>query len=78
MTSMQLLSVLRGLAIQNEVIMIDFVEYLPLLDDRHYNTGILVNRLMRATLAGIYRAQGRYHGSRLHRAGNAVQQVKSS
>lgn len=53
MTSMQLLSMLRGLAIQNEVIMIDFVEYSPLLDDRHYNTGILINRLMRATLAGI-------------------------
>ncbi len=53
LTSMQLLSMLRGLAIQNEVLMIDFVEYSPLLDDRHYNTGLLVNRLMRATLAGM-------------------------
>ena len=53
LTSMQLLSMLRGLAIQNEVIMVDFFEYSPLLDDRHYNTGILVNQLLRATLAGI-------------------------
>ncbi len=53
LTSIELLTMLRGLAIQNEVIMIDFVEYSPLLDDRHYNTGILVNRLMRVTLAGM-------------------------
>ena len=52
LTSMQMLTMLRGLAIQNEVLMIDFVEYSPLLDDRHYNTGILINRLMRAFLAG--------------------------
>ena len=45
--------ILRGLTIQNEVIGIDFVEYTPLLDDRHYNTGLLVNRLMRVTLAGM-------------------------
>ena len=52
-TAIQALTMLRGLAIQNEVIGIDFVEYTPLLDDRHYNTGLLVNRLMRVTLAGI-------------------------
>ena len=32
--------------------MIDFVEYTPLLDDRHYNTALMVNRMMRAFLAG--------------------------
>ena len=29
------------------------MEYSPLLDDRHYNTGLMVNRLMRVTLAGM-------------------------
>ncbi len=52
-TAIEALTMLRGLAIQNEVIAIDFVEYTPLLDDRHYNTGLLVNRLMRVTLAGM-------------------------
>ena len=50
--AIQALTMIRGLAIQNEVIMIDFVEYSPLLDDRHYNTGLMVNRMMRAFLAG--------------------------
>ena len=53
LTPIQLMTMLRGLAIQNEVIMIDFVEYTPLLDDRHYNTALLVNRLMRSFLAGL-------------------------
>lgn len=53
LTAIEMLTMLRGLAIQNEVAMIDFVEYTPLLDDRHYNTGLLINRLMRATLAGM-------------------------
>ena len=39
--------------IQNEVIAVDFVEYTPLLDDRHYNTGLMVNRMMRVVLAGM-------------------------
>ena len=51
--SIQMLTMLRGLAIQNEIIGIDFVEYTPLLDDRHYNTGIMVNRMMRVVLAGM-------------------------
>ena len=46
------LTMLRGLAIQNEVLLIDFVEYSPLLDDRHYNTALMVNRMMRAFIAG--------------------------
>jgi len=32
--------------------MIDLVEYSPLLDDRHYNTALMVNRMMRAFIAG--------------------------
>ena len=53
LTPAQMMTMLRGLAIQNEVLMIDFVEYTPLLDDRHYNTAILINRLMRSFLAGV-------------------------
>ena len=51
-TAIEALTMVRGLAIQNEVVMIDFVEYSPLLDDRHYNTALMTNRLMRAYLAG--------------------------
>lgn len=53
LTAIEVLTMLRGLAIQNEIIGVDFVEYTPLLDDRHYNTGLLVNRLMRVMLAGM-------------------------
>ena len=53
LTSAQMMTMIRGLAIQNEVIMIDFVEYTPLLDDRHYNTGLMINRMMRVMLAGM-------------------------
>ena len=52
-TAIEALTMLRGLAIQNEVIAVDFVEYTPLLDDRHYNTGLMVNRMMRVVLAGM-------------------------
>jgi len=50
--AIQALTMLRGLAIQNEVLLIDFVEYSPLLDDRHYNTALMINRMMRAFIAG--------------------------
>ena len=53
LTGIEMLTMLRGLAIQNEVIMIDFVEYTPLLDDRHYNTALMINRMMRVVLAGM-------------------------
>lgn len=43
---------LRAVAIQNEVVAIDFNEYNPLLDDRHQTTGVLMDRLMRSFLAG--------------------------
>ncbi len=52
LTPIEMFTILRGLAIQNEVLMIDFVEYTPLLDDRHYNTALMINRMMRAFLAG--------------------------
>jgi arginase family enzyme len=44
---------LRGLAAQNEVIGAEFGEYNPLLDDGHTTTGVVMDRLIRATLAGI-------------------------
>ena len=50
--AIQALTMIRGLAIQNEVLLIDFVEYSPLLDDRHYNTALMINRMMRAFIAG--------------------------
>lgn len=53
LNAIQMLTMLRGLTIQNEVIAIDFVEYTPLLDDRHYNTGLMINRMMRVMLAGM-------------------------
>ena len=36
MTTLQLMQILRKLALQNEILMIDWVEYSPLLDDRRY------------------------------------------
>ena len=53
LNAIQMLTMLRGIAIQNEILGIDFVEYTPLLDDRHYNTGIMINRMMRVVLAGM-------------------------
>ena len=51
-TSKQAITMLRGLAMQNDVAGIEFTEYSPLLDDNHYNTAIVMDRLMRAFLAG--------------------------
>lgn len=50
-TTLQMMRMLRELMLQNEVILIDFVEYSPLLDDRRYNTANVVSRLMRHVLA---------------------------
>ncbi len=52
-TTLQLMKMLRGLALQNEVVLIDFVEYSPLLDDRRYNTANTISRLMRHFLAAL-------------------------
>jgi agmatinase len=32
---------------------IEFIEYNPLMDDKHETTGILVNRMIRSFLAGL-------------------------
>ena len=50
-TTLELMRILRELTLQNEVLLIDFVEYSPLLDDNRYNTAITVSRLMRHVLA---------------------------
>lgn len=49
----QAAQMLRGLAAQNEVIGAEFGEYNPLIDDAKTTTGIVMDRLIRATLAGI-------------------------
>jgi arginase family enzyme len=44
---------LRALAIQNEVVAIEFIEYNPYLDDRVQTTGQLLKRMMRNFLTGL-------------------------
>ena len=51
-TAAQAIRMVRELAIQNEIAVIEFDEYSPLYDDRHYNTALVIDRLMRAFLAG--------------------------
>ena len=51
-TAAQAIRMVRELAIQNEVAIIEFDEYTPLLDDRHYNTALVIDRMMRAFLGG--------------------------
>lgn len=52
MTTEQAMDLVRGLAIQNDVVAVELSEYVPLLDDRHLTGGIQVDRLMRTFLAG--------------------------
>ena len=51
-TSAQAIRMVRELAIQNEVAVIEFDEYSPIYDDTHYNTALVIDRMMRAFLAG--------------------------
>ncbi len=51
-TAAQAIRMVRELAIQNEVAIIEFDEYSPLYDDRHYNTALVIDRMMRAFLGG--------------------------
>lgn len=44
---------LRGIGQQNEIIGAEFGEYNPLVDDAHNTTGIVMDRMIRALLAGI-------------------------
>ncbi|KAI7840689.1 hypothetical protein COHA_005611 [Chlorella ohadii] len=53
LTATQALQLMRAVGIQNEVVAADFMEYFPLLDDGHQTTGIMLDRLIRALLAGI-------------------------
>ena len=50
---MQFMRMLRELFVQNEVVLVDFTEYSPLLDDRHYNTANAINRYMRSILGAL-------------------------
>ena len=52
-TSGQLMNMLRQLCIQNEVVLIDFCEYTPLMDDKRLSTAAVINRTIRACLAGM-------------------------
>jgi agmatinase len=53
MTASQALQLVRAIAIGSDVVAADFIEYTPLLDDRHMTTGVLIDRLIRSLLAGI-------------------------
>ena len=51
-TAAQAIRMVRELAIQNDVSIIEFVEYSPIFDDTHYSTSLVIDRMMRAFLAG--------------------------
>ena len=51
-TAAQAIRMVRELAIQNEVAIIEFDEYSPIYDDKHYNTALVIDRMMRAFLGG--------------------------
>jgi agmatinase len=53
MTASQALQLVRAIAIGSDLVAADFIEYTPLLDDRHMTTGVLIDRLIRSLLAGI-------------------------
>ena len=52
-TTLQLMKILRKLALQNEILLIDWVEYSPLLDDRRRTTGNVISRLQRHVFAAM-------------------------
>lgn len=51
-TAAQAIRMVRELAIQNDVAVIEFDEYSPIYDDKHYNTALVIDRMMRAFLGG--------------------------
>ncbi|MFM1966020.1 MAG: hypothetical protein RL134_1745 [Actinomycetota bacterium] len=53
MTASQALQLVQAIAIGSDLVAADFIEYTPLLDDRHMTTGVLIERLIRSLLAGI-------------------------
>lgn len=52
-TTLQFMNILRKLALQNEILLIDWVEYSPLLDDRRRTTANVINRLQRHVLHAL-------------------------
>lgn len=52
-TSLEMMRLLRGLMLQNEVILVDWTEYSPLLDDRRRNTANTISRLQRHMFAAL-------------------------
>ena len=52
-TTLEFMQILRKLVLQNEVLLIDWVEYSPLLDDRRRSTANVINRLQRHVLAAM-------------------------
>ena len=53
MTTLELMKILRMLALQNEILLIDWVEYSPLLDDRRRTTANVISRLQRHVFAAM-------------------------
>jgi agmatinase len=53
LTPTQVDRILRSTAIKSQIVAFDVAEYNPLLDDKGNSTAIIVDRLMRTTLAGI-------------------------
>lgn len=53
LTASQAMQLVRAVAIQNEVVAADFMEYNPFMDDAHQTTGVLMDRLIRTLVAGI-------------------------
>lgn len=53
LTGTQAMQLVRAVAIQNEIVAADFMEYNPFMDDVHQTTGVLMDRLIRTLLAGI-------------------------
>ncbi len=52
-TTQQMMKLLRGLMLQNEVIMVDWSEYSPMLDDPRRNTANTISRLQRHMFAAL-------------------------
>lgn len=53
LTGPNAMALVRAVAIQNPIIAAEFLEYNPLMDDKHHTTGILMDRLVRSLLTGM-------------------------
>lgn len=53
LTATQAMQLLRAVGIANEIVAVEINEYNPFMDDAHGTTGILMDRLMRSSLAGL-------------------------